>query len=190
MGMLLSFSPFIVYALLSGRTSLVTALGAAAAIAIVLLLRERFVRHKALKLLEIGTAVLFSGLAIYVGATHGQWSVPEVRLAVDGGLLAIVLVSMAIRQPFTLQYAREQVPPEVQDSPGFIMVNWHITMVWALAFVLMVAADLVMARWPQVPLAVGIVVTVGALVGAIWFTRWYPDWLQRRAIEAESLEKS
>ena len=179
MDMLLSFSPFIVYALLSGRTSLLTALGAAAVIAIAMLLRDFFLHHKMPKLLEIGTAVLFGGLAIYVGATHGQWSVPEVRLAVDSGLLAIVLVSMAIRQPFTLQYAREQVPPEVQDSPGFILVNWHISIVWALAFVLMVAADLVMARWPQVPLAVGIVVTVAALVGAVGFTRWYPEWMQR-----------
>lgn len=187
MGLLLSFSPFIVYAVLSRAGSPAAALWAGAAVAVALLLHERFVSRRALKILEIGTAVLFGGLALWIGATHAFWSVPEVRLAVDGGLLAIVLISMAIRRPFTLQYAREQVPPEIQASPRFVSVNWHITTIWALAFVLMVGADLVMARWPQVPLAVSIAVTVAALAGAILFTGWYPAWLRRRAVQAQSL---
>jgi hypothetical protein len=184
MGIVLSFSPFIVYALLSGRTEPGMALFAGAAVAVALLLRDHFIRHRRPKILEIGTALLFGGLGAYLLWTRGAWRVPEVRLAVDAGLLAIVLLSMASRQPFTLQYAREQVPAEVQGSPHFLAANMVITAVWALAFALMAGADLIMARAPQVPLPVGIAITVAALAGAAAFTGWYPGYLQRKAQEA------
>ena len=55
------------------------------------------------------------------------WSVVGVRALVDAGLLLIVLVSMAIGRPFTLQYAREQVAPEFWNSPEFVRTNYVIT---------------------------------------------------------------
>ena len=50
--------------------------------------------------------IVFALLAAYTWVTAAAWTVATVRLAVDGGLLAIVLVSLAIDRPFTLQYAR------------------------------------------------------------------------------------
>lgn len=187
--MLLSLSPFIVYAVLAGTVPLTAALVAAAGVAAILVARERIVLRRRPKILEIGTVVLFVGLALYGGATHARWSVPEVRLAVDGGLLAIALASMALRQPFTLQYARERVPEEVQRSPRFVAVNWHITLVWTLAFALMVLSDYLMATRPQVSMYAGLAVSIAALVGAIAFTGWYPAWLRRRAMQAGAAER-
>ena len=182
MDMLLSFSPFIVFALLAGRTPLPAALFSAAALSAALLLRERLrAPRRTLKLLEIGTALLFGGLGAWVLATRGDWRVAEVRLAVDIGLLLIVLFSIAIGQPFTLQYAREQVPPEVAALPQFRRINHVLTGVWALAFAVMAGADFVMARVPSVPLWVGIAITVAALAGAVRFTRWYPEHRRRLA---------
>jgi hypothetical protein len=43
-----------------------------------------------------------------------------------------------------------------------------------LAFACIVAADLMMIYVPNVPLRVGIVVTLAALYGAYRFTDWYP----------------
>lgn len=97
-----------------------------------------------------------------------------VRLIVDAGLLLIVLVSLAIRKPFTLQYAREQVSKELWASPEFLRTNDVITAVWALAFAVMVAADWVLLT-SDAPPRFGIIATVLALVGAIKFTGWYPD---------------
>jgi len=37
---------------------------------------------------------------------------------------------MAVGQPFTMQYAREQVKPEFCGSPTFRHVNYVITGVW------------------------------------------------------------
>ena len=51
---------------------------------------------------------LFGGLAVYALLGGPAWTVIGVRLRVDAGLLLIVLASMAVGRPFTLQYARER----------------------------------------------------------------------------------
>ena len=82
---------------------------------------------------------------------------------------------MAMRQPFTLQYAREQVAPEFWGSPEFIHTNYIITGAWGLAFAVMVAAELALLYVPGMPRQLGIVAIVLALVGAVKFTGWYPE---------------
>jgi len=183
MGILLSFSPFIVFAILMRSTSPRVALLAGAAIALVLVLRE-LAGGKSVKVLEAGTVVLFGALGLYVTLVPSAWSILGVRLAVDAGLLAIVLTSIAISLPFTLQYAREQVSPEIAALPAFFTVNTVITWGWAAAFAVMVLADIVMLYLPQVPLWVGIALTIVAFAGAVWFTRWYPARVRARAIAA------
>lgn len=184
MSILWSFSPFIVFALLSRQVPVVAALFAAAAVAIGLIVRDRLRHAGSLKILDMGTVILFAGLGFYVLGTGGAWNIVEVRLAVDGGLFAIVLISILIGQPFTLQYARERVPPEIAALPQFKTINYLLSGIWALAFLVMTGADFVMARVPSVPLWVGVVVTVAALVGAVWFTNWYPEYRRRQARNA------
>ena len=96
-------------------------------------------------------------------------------MLVDSGLLLIVLGSIAVRQPFTLQYAREQIAPELWDNPKFIRTNYIITGVWALAFVVMVVAELALLYVPGLPRRVGVIAIVVALIGAVKFTGWYPE---------------
>ena len=81
---------------------------------------------------------------------------------------------MALRRPFTLQYAREGTPKETWTTPEFIRVNYVITAVWAAAFAVMVAADLAMLYMPNVPMRVGIWITIAAIYGAFKFAAWYP----------------
>lgn len=179
MGILLAFAPFIAFAVADRLIGSTEGLVAGFAVSAFLLIRDWFSPNRKPKLLEIGTAVLFGALALYTLLAHPVWSIMGVRLLVDAGLLLIVLVSLAIRRPFTLQYAREQVPQELWASQQFLRTNDVITAVWALAFAAMVAADWVLLTMPDVPPRFGIIATVLALVGAIKFTGWYPD--RRRA---------
>ena len=175
MGILLAFAPFIAFAVLDRFLGATTGLVAGALVSAALLARDWLDARRSPKILEIGTFILFGAMAAYALVGGPQWSVIGVRLRVDAGLLLIVLVSLALRQPFTLQYAREQVDRDLWSSPVFIRTNYVITAVWALAFLVMVLADLVMLYLPDVPLRVGIFVTVAALVGAVKFTGWYPE---------------
>ena len=178
MGILLAFAPFLAFALVDRLVGPTEGLVTGAAVSAALLPRD-LVLGRTAKVLEIGTAILFGGLALYAMLGRPSWSVIGVRLVVDAGLLLIVLVSLAICRPFTLQYAREQVAPEHWGAPEFIRTNYVITAVWALAFAVMVAAELVLLYVPSIPPRAGIVAIVLALVGAVKFTGWYPE--RRRA---------
>jgi hypothetical protein len=179
MGMLLAFAPFIAFAIVDRLVGSAEGLFAGFAVSAAILMRDWLSSDRRPKLLEIGTAVLFGGLALYALIFNPAWSLIGVRLTVDAGLLVIVLVSIAIRQPFTLQYARERASEDVARSPEFLRTNYVITAVWALAFAVLVAADLVMMYLPDLH-RFGIIVTALALVGAFKFTDRYPE--QRRAI--------
>src|ERR1700742_2564158 len=126
MTLLLGFLPFAVFALGDRFGSTLLALVLAAGTAVVLTLRDVKAK-KSLKLLDVGAGVVFGGLALYTLLTHAEWSVVGVRLCTDAGLLGIVLVSMLVRQPFTLQYAREQVPEHVWAKPEFIRKNYMLS---------------------------------------------------------------
>jgi hypothetical protein len=174
MSLLLAFAPFVAFVIIERVFSVPLGLMAGALIALLMLLRDLAHPARRVKLLEIGTALLFSTLAAYAFFNDVQWSIAAVRLRVDGGLTLIVLISIALRQPFTLQYAREKVDPALWDSLRFLRVNYVISAAWALAFAVLTLADLLMAYVPQLPHSAGIILTVLAIVAALRFTSWYP----------------
>jgi hypothetical protein len=181
MGMLLAFAPFLAFAVVERIFGPAHGLVAGTLVSLALIIRDMMTPSRAPKILEIGTMVLFGALTLYTFLGSPSWSVIGVRLCVDAGLLLIVLASMALGQPFTMQYARERVPPEVQATPAFRRTNFIISGVWALAFAAMVAAEAALLFLPGLPHRIGIAVIVLALVGAVKFTGWYPDHVARRA---------
>lgn len=175
MNILLAFSPFLVFIVVERIFGVLPGLLSGAVVSIALLILDRVRGGGPVKILELGTAVLFTGLAAWSWSQGGEhWSIAQVRLYVDLGLLAIVLLSIVVRRPFTLQYARQNVAPEVASSPRFVHVNDVISAVWAGAFAVMVIADLVLVYAPELPIQIAIVVTVVALLIAVKFTGWYP----------------
>jgi len=180
---LLSLSPFAVFFALMRLVSPIAGLIGAFAVSVFLCLRERR-RGQSVKILEIGSVVLFGMLVAYTLLAAPRWTVATVRLAVDGGLLTIVLVSLAIGRPFTLQYARERVPEPIWALPVFFTTNLRITVAWAAAFAVHVAADAAAEYVPAIPLWIDIVASLAAFLGAVWFTRWYPAAVQRRFANA------
>jgi hypothetical protein len=179
MGVLLGLAPFIAFFVLMRAASPLAGLAAALAVSVALSGRT-WRRGEQLKVLDIGSLALFATLTVYTLVAAPAWTVATVRLAVDGGLLLIVLISLAIGRPFTLQYAREQVPQQYWNAPRFIAVNRLITSVWAGAFAVMVAADAAAEYVPAIPLAVEIAATVLAFAGAVAFTLWYPARVRRQ----------
>ncbi|HEV2159388.1 hypothetical protein [Bradyrhizobium sp.] len=175
MGMLLAFAPFIAFAVIDRLVGSMEGLFAGALVATVLLLRDVVSQGRVVKILDLGTFILFCGLALYAYLLQPNWSIIAVRLFVDSGLLAIVLLSLAIGKPFTLQYAREQVSAELWDTTEFYRTNVVISLAWALAFGVMVAAELALLYLPDIPHRAGVIAIILALVGAVKFTSWYPE---------------
>ncbi len=183
MGILLSLTPFIVFFVLMRTVSPLAGLAAAFAVSVLLGIRQ-WRRGESVKVLEVGSLALFGALLLYTLIAASDWTVATARLAVDGGLLAMVLISLAIDMPFTLQYARESVPKELWTSPIFMTTNRRITAVWAAAFAVMTAADAAAHYVEAVPLWIDVAASVIVFVAAVWFTRWYPAVVRRRVANA------
>lgn len=178
MNTLLGFAPFILFFVLMRLSTPLVALAGATIVSAILIGRV-VARGGSIKILEAGSLVLFGALTLYTLAARPGWSIAGVRLAVDGGLTLIVLGSIAARRPFTLQYAREQVPSQYWNHPIFLRTNNIISAVWFGSFLLSAACDAAAIWLPAVPLGAEIVVSIAAFVVAIWFSVWYPARVRR-----------
>jgi hypothetical protein len=178
MTIFLILAPFATFALLVLVTSAAASLFAGAAVAAAIIGYEVF-RGRSIKALAAGAVIMFSALGCYISLIDGTWSATEVRLAVDIGTLAIALGSIALRAPFTLQYAREAVDADTMKMPGFLRANYIISWAWTGAFVLMLIANLLTIYMPSLPFWVGLGIGVAARNSAVYFTKWYPAY--RRA---------
>lgn len=188
MNALVGFAPFIAFFAFMRLVSPAGGLWVAATVSL-LLCGRMWWKGESVKILEVGSLILFAGLALYTVAVRPHWSVAGVRLVVDAGLTAIIVVSLAIRRPFTLPYARERVPEQFWATPLFMSINRAITGVWAGAFALLTAADAFAEFVPAIPLWVDVAISILALVVAFWFSRWYPTF-RRRSIPGASVPVS
>ena len=175
MTIFLILAPFAAFAALMLVASATISLFAGAAVAAAIIGYEVW-RGRSVKMLAAGAVIMFSSLGAYISLIDGDWSATEVRLAVDIGTLAIALASIAIRFPFTLQYAREAVDAETLQLPGFLRANYIITWAWTGAFVLMLIANVLMVYLPSLPFWVGIGIGLAARNSAVYFTKWYPQY--------------
>lgn len=189
---LAGLSPWIVMSLVSGsngRLELSVALALAiSALLVVLSLSQ----GSSLKLLELSDTIFFAGLAL-IGllATPGttrwleQWAGEISNLA----LVVIAILSIAIRRPFTLSYAREMTDRELWENPEFIRTNYVITWAWAVAFVIQAASgafgDVVLDNPNN--LWTGWIIQTVPIVVAIQFTVWYPKYVTARARQEQGL---
>jgi uncharacterized membrane protein len=181
MSILLGLSPFLTFFVLMRLATPGAGLVGALAVSSLLSLRMWW-RSESVKILEVGSLILFGLLTGYTLLAAPRWTVATVRLAVDGGLLAITLVSLAIDRPFTLQYARERVPQQYWGLPIFLSTNRIITGVWAVTFAIHVAADAAAEYVSVIPIWLDVVVSIAAFVGAVVFSRRYPEAVRRRAL--------
>ncbi|MEI6621542.1 MAG: acyl-CoA thioesterase/bile acid-CoA:amino acid N-acyltransferase family protein [Actinomycetes bacterium] len=200
LGFFAGFAPWIVYWILSGSTSFETAVTVAFVLALLsnVLTYARTKSLASLKVLELGTAIAFAVLAI-VGLLAGQVFVARwIQALGNGSLMIIMLVSVLINKPFTLQYARDAVPRDLWDKPGFLAVNKFMTWMWVWAMGFMTVCSLVppivqgdeASRDGDKPLSIIFywVLPYVALGLAILFTVRFPDWFGAEFDDVEPVE--
>jgi hypothetical protein len=175
----LGFTPYVAFFVVLRVGTVEAAMWAAFAVAALVALYGRW-RGRSAKILEVGAITLFGLLALFTAVSHWEWTLTAVRLAVDLGLLAIVLVSIAIGRPFTMQYARERIAEQHWQTPLFLAINRRITWVWAAVFAVLVAAHVATVFF-SVPAWIDGVVTVAAFVYATAFTTRYPEKARKAA---------
>jgi len=181
MKLILAFLPWILFAVLSHahpKLALIVAL-ATTAIQVVAHVRRP-------KILEMVSLVFFSFslLALYVW--HWERYSHHLGLFVHLLLASVAWGSLLAGIPFTLQYAREEVPSERWHEPLFIRTNRWITIAWGTDFLLQAAV----LEWQAATGGAVPTVISGTLTGcALLFTLWYPKRTRRlaqRAVDAKN----
>jgi hypothetical protein len=172
MTIFLILAPYGAFTSLMLVASATTSLVAATAVCGATIAFDRY-RGRSLKILAIGSAILFAGIAVWLNLIDAGVSEKAVRVAVDVGFFAISLGSMLLRYPFTTQYALETLPAEIAAMPGFMRANYIITGAWTAAALLMMLANAAILYVPGLPIWLGLAVAFAARNSAVFFTKWY-----------------
>jgi hypothetical protein len=178
MNLVVGFLPFILFALLS-RLSVDLALWTAFAAAFIVTIRD-FVESPSLRLLDSASLLLFALLALVRGFDP-TLSLAMVRFLSALVLLVVLAASLALRRPFSLEYARLDPKEAGWPEPLFLRVNYHVSLVWTAAFAAMAAADGALAFTQALPLYASIAISIAGLAAAVTFTLRYPAAIAKRA---------
>ncbi|HEX9469979.1 MAG TPA: hypothetical protein VF957_10600 [Bradyrhizobium sp.] len=179
MTIFLILAPYGAFSLLMLAASATVSLFASAAICLTVITFD-IAHGRSIKILGAGSMVLFAALGAYLTLVDSSLSNSAVKLTVDAGVFAISLASIALRFPFTLQYAREMVDTETAKLPGFVKANYIITSAWTGAFLSMMIANVLMIYVPGLPLWSGLVIAFAARNSAAYFTKWYPAYVKAK----------
>jgi hypothetical protein len=172
MNLVAGFAPFILFTLLS-RLSVDLALWMAFATAFVVTIRD-FVESPSLRLLDAGSLVLFALLALGRGFLDPGLSLASVRFIAALMLFLILGLPLALKRPFSVDYARLD-PREAGWPPElFLRVNYLVSGAWTGAFAAMAAADGAVTFDSGLPLYASMAISLVALASAIAFTLRYP----------------
>ncbi|MGJ5065128.1 hypothetical protein [Bradyrhizobium oligotrophicum] len=185
MTIFLILAPYGVYAALMMVVSATLSLAVATAMCLAVVALD-VVKGRSIKILGLGSAIVFAGVATYLSLIDPTLSASAVRLAVDCGIFALSLGSMLLRMPFTLQYALEAVPPETAAIPGFLRANYVITGAWTVSALLMIVGNLMTLYVPGLPYWTGLAIAFAARNSALYFTRWYPDYRRTKDVAAQT----
>ncbi|MGJ4885601.1 MULTISPECIES: hypothetical protein [unclassified Bradyrhizobium] len=185
MTIFLILAPYGVYAALMMVVSATLSLAVATAMCLIVVAVD-VVKGRSIKILGLGSAIVFASIAAYLGLIDPTLSASAVRLAVDCGIFALSLGSMLLRAPFTLQYALEAVPPETAAIPGFLRANYVITGAWTVSALLMIVGNLMTLYVPGLPYWTGLAIAFAARNSALYFTRWYPDYRRTKDVAAQT----
>ncbi|MCV6974518.1 hypothetical protein H7J11_08465 [Mycobacterium bourgelatii] len=131
--------------------------------------------------LEIFGATIFASLAL-VGALAGSGVTTFLETwageLTNFSLAMFAWVTLLIRKPFTISYAKDSTPREHWESPLFKRINSVITAAWASAFTFAAAVGFVGDAILHDPgnFWTGWILQLAAIFCAISFTEFYADY--------------
>ncbi|MBV2356558.1 hypothetical protein KUM39_19620 [Streptomyces sp. J2-1] len=178
----LSFVPWIVFGVVASPSTWKYA--ALAALIASVVLSGRDIARGRVRVLDVTAIVFFAvvtALALTLDRADLLWLETYAQV-ISSGLVAVVALGSLAVDPFTAQYARQEVPREMWHSPVFVHVNRVLTLVWGVAFVLIALSTWLAVRVPSLDDWLNWVVPVALLVGAVKFTERYPESYKARAL--------
>ena len=131
--------------------------------------------------LSWGTLIFFVFLLVAVVLFRSAF-IAKYEWVLSNGMLAFIAwFSILIKQPFTIQYAKEQVPEEHWNSPLFFKINYILSATWGFLFLIGLLLNIIHLNVLAFHGWIYEVSTYLPSVFGVWFTTWLPDWYKARS---------
>ncbi|MFF7973220.1 hypothetical protein [Streptomyces sp. NPDC007905] len=170
-----SFAPWIIFGVVASPSTWKYA-ALAALIAAIVLSGQDILRGRIYVLDMVGIVffAVITVLALALNRSELVWLETYAQVISNGVVAAVALGSLLV-DPFTAQYARQQTPRDVWDSPVFLHINRVLTAAWGVVFVLMALSTWLAIRIPSLDDWFNWVIPVVLLVAVIKLTERYPE---------------
>lgn len=183
--LVLAFAPWLAFLFISGPSMFRLKLGLIVA-AVLVVVMWVFKLHRGV-ILWAGVVFFAYALAAVVFLDN-MWTVRHMGILANTALAAGTWISVLVKKPFTLDYAREHTDPSMWGDPSFIKTNYILTCIWGSVFVMGILNAWLKMTNPQVPAWVFETVQYLLLFGTMFFTTWYPGYVRKRESKETSLE--
>jgi hypothetical protein len=173
-------APWILLSVVSGPGRFEEAASAALGLAL-LTLWVGWRRGVPVHMLEVFGAVFFAVLSVLGLVAPDdviRWLESWAGTLSNIALGAFAIVTLLIRRPFTMAYAKDTTPSEYWDSPLFRKINYAISGVWAAAFTFSAIVGAVghaVLHHGDV-FWTGWILPLAGTLFAVQFTEFYPDY--------------
>jgi len=132
-GILLGFTPWIVYWVLVGNVPFTTAVLVALAVAVLSFVIGR-VRGAPGRTLEIGAVATFLILTVLTFTLSQSFMERWMQPLSNAGIFVVALVGVLVGRPFVREFAEVDQPKEVVESDVFARITKLLTWIWVAAF--------------------------------------------------------
>jgi hypothetical protein len=184
--LLISFSPWIVFGIIAGHTlaSLEIALG----ISLILTVLISYKDLKKKMIVSWVTLIYFLITCFLVIVLHQYAIIPFIGIASSAVLTLIAFGTIAAGLPFTMQYARQEVPQERWNDPIFVKINRELTAGWGLLFLVGLINSLIQYAYPDFLGLLGDAMMYITIVVGMVFTMKYPAYAKQKAANAQKTQ--
>jgi len=169
-----SFFPWILFFIFAGNIQ--HQLDTAIVIAVIAAVIVEFKTLKKGFIWTWGTLLFFICLLITIVFLKINWITDYLWLISNGILAIIAWLSFFIHQPFTLQFAKEQVAQEKWQHPIFLKINYILTAVWGLIFLLNMILHLLLIHYPATSGWFYKIIFYIPCIFGMGFTVWFPKY--------------
>ena len=176
-----TFIPWIIFWVVADSRS-TWEYGALGALLASLLLLGPDLRKRRVKMLDAATVIFFAAMTIagiIASPQDGEWLDRWANTISSGALGVLVLATLPFR-PFTEDYAREQTPPEIWNTPEFHRTNQVITLVWGGVFVGTAILGAIAASSSPSSDWTNWILPIALIIGGFKFTERYPQVVRER----------
>jgi phytoene dehydrogenase-like protein/intracellular septation protein A len=177
------FIPWIIYWSFSGPGLWTVAIlgGLVAAMGLV---SWRWLKRRDVKTMEVvtlGYFIVHAILTLALGSSFLKTYGPIVNSLVLAGM---AFGTLAVKNPFTYQYAKEDWDKSYWNDPAFIRINMIITSVWAGIFTLNTLLGVLAVIFPARELLLAVIVPNVGVVAGIIFSNRFPHYASRKSVQA------